>query len=99
MNYRTAYQRTERDEWRRNGCCVYCGRPAILKTDGTYARRCEVCRESHRWQKADAKARKAISERLKKQREVIHKKKMTFKQLKAILDRLNKERRIKSGKI
>ena len=37
------------------GLCVYCGRPAVIKADGTPARRCELCSGSHVRQKRDAR--------------------------------------------
>lgn len=32
-----------KEERRAQGLCVYCGRPAVIKADGTPARRCELC--------------------------------------------------------
>lgn len=32
-----------KEERRAQGLCVYCGRPAVIKADGTPARRCEKC--------------------------------------------------------
>lgn len=43
-----------KEERRALGLCVYCGRPAVIKADGTPARRCELCSGSHVRQKRDA---------------------------------------------
>lgn len=40
---------------RAQGLCVYCGRPAVIKADGTPARRCKECSDSHVRQKRDAR--------------------------------------------
>lgn len=44
-----------KEERRALGLCVYCGRPAVIKADGTPARRCELCSGSHVRQKRDAR--------------------------------------------
>lgn len=44
-----------KEERRTHGLCVYCGRPAVIKADGTPARRCEKCSGSHVRQKRDAR--------------------------------------------
>lgn len=36
---------------RAQGLCVYCGRPAVVKADGTTSRRCIECSASHVKQK------------------------------------------------
>lgn len=108
MSYRTIYQREVREERRRCGLCVYCGQPAILKADGTYARRCENCRDSHQKQKTYAKHSTSIAERQSKVRKKTHaatkqrkvcKKAhntLTYRQVKIILNRLNKEKQATS---
>ena len=44
-----------KEERRAQGLCVYCGRPAVIKADGTPARRCKECSGSHVRQKRDAR--------------------------------------------
>lgn len=44
-----------KEERRAQGLCVYCGRPAVIKADGTLARRCKECSGSHVRQKRDAR--------------------------------------------
>lgn len=44
-----------KEERRAQGLCVYCGRPAVIKADGTPARRCEKCSGSHVRQERDAR--------------------------------------------
>lgn len=66
---RTERQYAVRIKRRAEGVCVYCGRPAIIKNDGTPARRCQKCMQAHLRQKADAKASKPLVNRVFAQRE------------------------------
>lgn len=80
-------QKRRREERRRLGLCVYCGRPAILKGDGQYACRCEDCTKSHLRQKQDAKIKKPIEDRAKAVRKTIKHTKLTEKDIRLILDK------------
>lgn len=87
MYSRRYAQQRKREERRRLGLCVYCGRPAILKGDGQYARRCEDCTKSHLRQKQDAKIKKPIEDRVKAIRKTIKHTKLTEKDIRLILDK------------
>ena len=88
MSTKTERQFELRAKRRAEGVCVYCGRPAVIKQDGTTARRCAKCTQAHLKQKADAKVDKPLESRVPLKRE--YKKKLTQKAVYAILNRCKK---------
>lgn len=78
-----------KEERRRCGLCVYCGRPAKLKADGTYGRRCEDCMASHLRQKNDSRCNKPLEKREVKKK--VRPKTLTKKQITSILDRCRRK--------
>ena len=50
-----------KEKRRAQGLCVYCGRPAVIKADGTPARRCKECSGSHVYETAKSYCLKHVA--------------------------------------